>query len=325
MAVEVSGGREQQLLAEAAEESEYASLADLTPAVMARVTAQRGVDYATALLYDRLLRAPEHGPAIEQLSALRGASPQAGLLSGVTCAVAPGAFYREFPHTGADGRILRDAAEQFGCRATLIPSSSTGTLRENAQAILRWLEQNRSEPIILASVSKGGADVKAALALDGAHEIFRPVVAWVDVCGILDGSPMVNWLLARRLRTAFYRLLFRWRGYNFDVIRDLRHGAGAPLDFPLRLPRDLYALHVIGFPLTGHMTNRLSRTFRQRIASGGPNDGCVMLADVCRLPGVVYPVWGADHYMRPSWELRALARAIFAHLAARYSQKELRA
>ncbi len=322
MNLEAVAGEDRQVLAEVAEQPQLTSLADLTHQALARVTVERGIDYATALLYDRLIHSEKHWPAIECLNHLRGAPPNASALAGVTCAVAPGAFYREFPHTGADGQILREAAEQFGCRTTLIPSSSTGTLRENAQAILRWLDEHRNEPVILASVSKGGSDVKTALAMKGAQETFRHVLAWVNVCGILDGSPMVNWLLVRPLRLAFYRLLFGWRGYNFDVIRDLRYGAGAPLDSPLRLPPHLRAIHVIGFPLTAHMTNRLSRTLRQRIAPLGPNDGSVMLADVCGWPGVVYPVWGADHYLRPSWELRTLARAIFAYLAAPVRQKE---
>jgi hypothetical protein len=257
------------------------------------------------------------------LNALKSAAPEAHALAHMTVAIAPGAFYREFPHTGADGRLLRETAEKFGCRTELIPASSTGSLAENARVILDWLHGHRQQPVILASVSKGGSDIKLALSLPGAEEAFQHVAAWISVCGILDGSPNVHWLLRRPLRCAFYRTLFRLRGYNFDVIRDLRHGPGAPLDFPLRIPPHIAAMHVVGFPLTSHLTNRLSRTLHGRIAAEGPNDGAIRLIDACRWPGVVYPVWGADHYLRPSWELRHLAKALFAYLAESLARKEL--
>jgi hypothetical protein len=310
------------LLAQAAQDSHAPEWEYLDQAAVALLTSERGIDYTTAVLYDRLIRSRTHGPVIAQIERLRHEPAQAPSLAGMTCAVAPGAFYREFPHTGADGRILRDAAEQFGCRTTVIPTASTGALESNATAILDWLRANTTRPVILASVSKGGSDVKAALARPGAAEAFQHVVAWVSVCGILDGSPMVNWLLHRRVRLAFYRFLFRWRGYNFDVIRDLRYGPGAPLNGALRLPRRLEPIHVIGFPLSQHMTNRLTCTLRQRIAALGPNDGSILLADACRWPGVVLPVWGADHYLRPSWELRTLARAIFAYLGRQVLHQE---
>jgi hypothetical protein len=39
-----------------------------------------------------------------------------------------------------------------------------------------------------------------------------------------------------------------------------------------------------------------------------------VLADACAVPGLIYPVWGSDHYMRPVWELRSLAGALLTHL-----------
>jgi hypothetical protein len=325
MSAQVSdaAAEDRRLLEEAAAFSEAGSIEELTAPFLLRLTQTRGVDFATAVLYERLRTSPHHGAAIARLDELRSAAPEPHALSEFTVAVAPGAFYREFPHTGADGRLLREAAEKFGANAALIPATSTGSLAENARSILEWLRTHREQPMILASVSKGGSDIKTALSLPGAAEAFRHVVAWISVCGILDGSPNVNWLLSRPLRCAFYRVLFRLRSYNFDVIRDLRHGPGSPLNCPLRLPSHVTAIHVVGFPLTSHLTNRLSRTLHSRVAALGPNDGAIRLIDACQWPGVVYPVWGADHYLRPSWELRSLAKALFAYLAESVARKEI--
>lgn len=316
MTADSSTDFEKRLLERAAKTVEYPRLQDLTAEVLREVTARHGIDFATSLLFDRVINSADHRPAIARLDELRQSNGSSDFVAppNVTFAIAPGAFYTEFPHTGADGRILRNQAEKAGFRTATIPVSSTGTLSGNAAVIRDWLDQQPSEKIILASVSKGGSDIKYALSAENAAHTFRNVVGWINVSGILDGSPMVNWALARRMRTLFYRSVFWLRGYDFRVIQDLRWGAGSLLDFELSLPEHMSMINVVGLPLTGHMTNRLSRTFRKRIASLGPNDGSVMLADACRLPGVVYPVWGADHYMRPSWALRTLAFALLQYI-----------
>jgi hypothetical protein len=276
------------------------------------VSRREGIDFATTLLFDRVKNAPRHAPFIRRIDELRARPlPKRRLLA--TLAIAPGAFYREYPHTGADGRILIEQAQKLAAPTCVIPTGSTGTLAGNARQIVDWLTRRPGdETIILASVCKGGSDIKLALARS--PESFRNVAAWISVCGVLDGSPMVNWLRAYRLRCLFYRLLFFVRRLDFRVIADLAHGAGTPLDFELTLPSNLTTVHVIGFPLVEHLTNRLARTCHRRIAALGPNDGAIVLADACAVPGLIYPAWGSDHYMRPVWELRRLAGALLTYL-----------
>ncbi len=267
-----------------------------------------GIDAATALLFDRVRQAPRHGEFIRAVDEIKS-RPLSQKRLRATLVVAPGALYREYPHTGADGAILCEQAQKLGAVTHVIPVRSTGTLAENARQIADWLSRRPAdESIVLASVSKGGSDVKCALAQY--PKAFDNVVAWISVCGILDGSPLVNWLQARKWQSAIYRLLFFLRRLDFRVLTDLAYGRGAPLDFELAVPPHLQVVHVVGFPLIEHLTNRLARTSHRRIAEHGPNDGAVLLADACSQPGRIYPVWGSDHYLRPVWELRALAGAL---------------
>jgi hypothetical protein len=106
------------------------------------------------------------------------------------------------------------------------------------------------------------------------------------------GTPLVAWLFSNRLRVLWFRLLFWWRGYDFSAVPELGRGPGTPLAPELRLPDYLRAIHVVGFPLAQHMSNRLARRCYRRVQALGPNDGAGILADVSRLPGVIYPVWG---------------------------------
>jgi hypothetical protein len=305
------------ILARAAEWPHDRDLAELTPERLRAIAAAEGTDFATALLYDRIVNSPEQGPFIERVESL-GDEDDIAVPPNTLLAVAPGAFYVEFPHTGADGQMLRDEAARMGIRSELIPSHSFGRLADNARVLSDWLAARPAdETIILVSLSKGGSDVKTALAAPAAGRAFRNVAVWINLCGLLAGTPLAGWVLRNRLRTLWFRLLLWWRGYDFSVIRELEYGPGTPLHGELRLPSHLRAVHVVGFPLQRHLTNRLARRCYGRVQSLGPNDGAgIVLADVARLPGNVYPVWGADHYMRPAGtDMRDLARRLL--LAAR--------
>jgi hypothetical protein len=230
-------------------------------------------------------------------------------------AVAPGAFYREFPETGGDGRLLRQHVAAYGCRTAVIPTHSQGSAAENGRVIRDWLAEHPHEKVLLASLSKGSADIKAALAEPDTGSVFRSVVAWLNLSGLTDGSPAVSRLRQSKLRSAFGRLLCWWKGIDFAVLGQLEWGPGTVLDFPLVLPPHVRLISVAGFPLRRHFTSGALRRFHRRMAALGPNDGLMLLSDVCALPGLVYPVWGADHRLRPAWDIRRLVAALACYLA----------
>ncbi|HEX5716774.1 MAG TPA: hypothetical protein VF179_11495 [Thermoanaerobaculia bacterium] len=273
-----------------------------------------GIDAATERLYRSVLESPLHGPFIRRVDEIcRQPAPGAWGRDAVL-AIVPGASYREHLTSGADGRLVREEAERIGCATDLVPLATTGTLRQNARILCDWLAAQPVRPVILASLSKGGPDVKMALAEPDAERAFRNVAAWISLCGILDGTPMADWLLSRSPGAVLIRLYHRLRGQSTDFLRDLRYGPGSTLDFPLGLPRHIRLISIVGFPLQEHLTRRVSRRCHGRLSALGPNDGGLILADVCALPGLLYPIWGADHYLQPKQDVRALVRAILQYL-----------
>lgn len=283
----------------------------LTPEVLRELTAREGCDFATALLHRRIVESERHGPFLRAL----GEPCETAPASGVRVAIVPGAFYRENPRTGADGRVALEVAEQLGLPVEIVPVSSTGALAENADVIREWLLAQRGGPLILVSVSKGGSDLKTALARPDAGRVFERVIGWVNLCGILDGTPMADWLLSASLLARANRFVYRIRGRSLDFLTDLRRQPGCALDFPLTLPSHLRAVHVVGFPLRRHLQNGLVRRCHARLAAFGPNDGSMLLADAPGWPGQLCPVWGADHYLRPRVEVRGLLGALLCALA----------
>lgn len=229
--------------------------------------------------------------------------------------MAPGAFYQELKGTGGDGRLLSKQVAAYGCRTAVIPTRSMGTVTENGRIIRDWLGERPHERILLASISKGAADIKAALALPDAQAAFRTVAAWLNLSGLPHGTPIANWLFERKLATLFYRAAFWWKGLDIEVLRQTAWGPGAILDFPMSLPAHVKLISVVGFPLRRHFTTKTLHRYHRRLAPRGPNDGLLLLTDPCTLPGLVYPVWGADHNLRPAWGIRRLIAALAYYLA----------
>jgi hypothetical protein len=280
---------------------------DLTEEVLRQVAAEEGLDFATALLFDRLAQSPEHGPFLARIAAAAEPSSREPMWRELTVAVVPGAFYIEDRRSGADGEHVLGAVRHLGGRAERVPLRSFGRLEENAAILLEWLGRRPQEKVVLVSLSKGGAEVKLALASPGAGEALRNVLGWISLSGLYHGTPLVSWLLRQRWRLPLIRLLFWLRGYDFGALRQLERRPGGLLDFELRPPEHLRIIHVIGFPLVQHLSCPLAVRGHRRIGPLGPNDGGpILLADVHNLPGVVYPVWGADHYLRPAWDIRRL-------------------
>jgi len=286
-----------------------------TAAQMREISARVGIDAATKQLYRSVLNSPQHGPFIRRIDHIcEQRAPQAWR-GDATLVIVPGAFYRENPRSGADGRTVRELAESIGCPTALIPIASRGSLKQNARIICDWLANHPKPPVILASLSKGGADLKMALNEPDAPRAFNNVAAWINLCGILDGSPIAQWLLSANPAVLLNRAYFTLRGQGLGFLREVFYGPGTPLDFELQLPANVRMITIAGFPLRQHLCTGLARRCHRRLTHLGPNDGSLILADVCALPGLIYPIWGADHYLRPETDVRRLVLAILQYLS----------
>ena len=273
------------------------------------IARQGGLDFATAVLHDRLLRKAECGDFFRTVCEAK-AEPE---IHADVIGVVPGAFYETHRDTGADGARVLSIARRLGCEAELIPVRSFGRLEENAATILQWIKSQAGRRIALISLSKGSAEVKYALSLPRAGEIFAQVAAWVSFSGMVQGTPLVDWLWARRLRWWAVRLMLWWGRHDAEALEQLRHGTGTLLEEWPEMPAHLRVVHVYGFPLERHLQHRWAPRGYNRLATMGPNDGGgILLEDLLGLPGIVCPIWGADHYLAPSWDATPLLERVVA-------------
>jgi hypothetical protein len=283
-------------------------------------SAAESLDEATARLYRSVCESEPHREfiaTIEQLMRETASAPPPP--DDTTLVIVPAAFYRENPRSGADGHIVRAQAEALGWKVESIPLASDGSTLANARTISDWLVAHGGGRLVLVSLSKGGSDLKVALAQADAARAFERVAGWINLCGILDGTPLSDWLLSWQVEAALSRLYYRMLGITVDFVRDLRRERGGPLDFPLRLPAHMQLISIVGFPLRKHMTSGLARRCYDRVAPHGPNDGVIVLCDVCAQPGLIYPIWGADHLLRSGTEINRLLRAMLLFVSRQLS------
>lgn len=305
---------DRELLQQAANWPGPKQLNELNDELLCELSRTNGIDFATAVLYRAISSSDDHGPLMRYMNELLQHPPVNHDALDAALVIAPGAFYREHPHTGAGGESLCRIATELGCRTHVIPTQSVGSTATNGHIIRDWLSDSDEENIILCSLSKGGADVKMALAQPDASDAFRNVAAWINVGGITSGSAMATWILGRPLLATIYHALFWWRGQDFRFVRDIARRPGSPLDFKVSAPPHLKVIHLVGFPLSCHLRKRPTGRWHRRLARYGPNDGATILADSCDVPGLILPVWGDDHYLNMRHSPERLLAALLHYL-----------
>jgi hypothetical protein len=307
--------REIEILRLASDWPEYPTVKSLTPTVLQEITHREGIDFATALLFDRFRKSPSHADFICQIDRLRQSPVTSQRTREAKIVLVPGALYLERPDLGGDGRLVRETAINCGWPFEFIPLASTGSVFENAKCIHQWLLKHRDEKIILVSLSKGGKDLITSFDLMDAQPDLHNIAAWVNVCGPLNGSLMADWVLSSRICSGLFRIQFWLQRRNFKFITELRHRPNEIEKLSRRLPHNLRIINVVGFPFSQHFNSAFSRFCHRKLSAHGPNDGTILLSDLCAWPGEIYPVWGADHYFRPEALAREVVTAILEYLA----------
>lgn len=270
-----------------------------------KLSQSRGLHFATAALYHRLLEIPINAAFANEVQ--NAWEPKVSPVEMI--GVVPGAFYRQHRHTGADGKRILEIAASLGLRAETIPVRSFGSLADNAEVIAGWLEVRKHHRMLLVSLSKGSSDVKRALMRPDAADCFSNVAAWVSFSGIVQGTPLIGWLKSHSLRHFGVRLLLRLQGHRPSTLAELQWGDNSPLTPWPKLPEGMRLVHVYGFPLQHQLRHPWAPRAYRRIQALGPNDGGgVLLGDLVGLPGIVFPVWGADHYLCPDWDITPLLK-----------------
>jgi hypothetical protein len=253
-------------------------------------------------------------------AALRGPlAPPAGQ-SRYLFVLVPGWLYRTNPESGADLARPRRVLAAHGYAVQLAEIDENGTVEANGDALAAELERLAGDGrrLVLVSTSKAGPETQ--LALDRLERAGKAghVAAWVNIGGLLNGTPLADhwdawprsWLVA---------LAFVFRGHGTASIGSMTTDARRARFAELRLPPGILAVTYIGAPRASEV-NPDAQSDYAIIAPYGPNDGMTLLADALVPQGVTVVERGLDHYFAaPDLDRRiaAMAQAVLETLAER--------
>lgn len=277
-----------------------------TREALAAIASRHGVDFATALFYDRVRRAPQNRALVEAIERADDPAAAPVRVRGRVL-IAPALFYRERPDIGGDGLAIQIAARAAGLDVEVLPVDSAGTARENGRHLRTLLAERCTDRTVLVSLSKGAADVRVAL------ESMPPppgLRAWVIVSGLLHGTPAIDQIMQRWWRRLGLRLLLARYRAPLELVEEFSARGPSPLNRPAAAPDGLLVINLFGCPLSDHLGTRFGRRRHRELAPLGPNDGLTLLRDAIVEPGLAYPLWGADHYFRTPEVPRVLSRLI---------------
>jgi hypothetical protein len=216
--------------------------------------------------------------------------------------------------TGADFAKPRRIISGLGIENRLIEIDPNGAVEHNAAIIADTLSRYvaAGRQIVLVSASSGGPAAAQALGelLTAAQS--RPVKAWVNIGGILQGSPVADHYL-RWPRSWLMRAVLLFKGWSLESVRSMSAEKSRPRFNRLHFPEHLLIINYIGIPLSGDISERARDTYRV-LRKLGPNDGFTLITDEIAPRSVTIANLGIDHFFNEDPEIGlktvALARTV---------------
>lgn len=205
--------------------------------------------------------------------------------------------------TGADFARPRQLASQIGFENHLVELVSTGSVEENAEVLQETVHRYASsgKKILIAGASSAGPVIHLALSERIVPDDLRFIKAWLNLGGILQGSPLLDYL-QEKPRRLFFDLVVWASGWEKEAITSMSAARSRPRFERLRLHENLLIVNYIGIPLSGQLT-KYSKDKYPLLRAYGPNDGLTLLTDIQAPGGLTITSLGNDHFIAEDPEI----------------------
>jgi hypothetical protein len=258
------------------------------------------VDFAALYFADQIAHAPVNRRfriALDHAyNYTRKALPQDRVKLPATAAdyevlVVPIYLYKRLIGSGADLAAPRAALKKVGLTCHFVETQDDGAIEANADLVAAAIRarMQSGRRLIVISASKSSPEVALALTrLEPAET--RHVAAWINVAGVLQGTPLVG----ERL---FQELEFLVGEIDVAGKESLTTARGRQRFDSFHVPEHLLVVNYLGIPVTGSISFWGRRGFYS-LRKHGPNDGISLLSDMIMPGGVTLADLENDHFMR---------------------------
>lgn len=283
------------------------------------------VDFAALFLADHLLNDRCNKELNERFE--RYLNDETGLEAGISSSYqilfVPGWHYVENGHvTGADFAEPRELAARMGFENYLVPLPQTGSVEESANVLAAAIVQHSrsGKKIILAGASSAGPVIHLTLGeLLGENEL-KSISAWLNIGGILQGTPFIDYFEKRPQRWLFNAYV-RLKGFDKQAILSMSTAPSRRRFARLQLAPGIVVINYMGIPLSGQL-GQYSKTGYRMLRSDGPNDGLALLSDEIAPGSLTVVALGNDHFFAEDPEIDRKTVALMK-LIVTYSGKAM--
>jgi hypothetical protein len=206
----------------------------------------------------------------------------------------PGFVYRSHPENGADFAKPRRHLENLGIRHQFLETNESGSVEANAAQLATALRSAGDEHIVLVSASKAGAEVALALGQLLSAEESLKIDAWINIGGLLGGTPLADQAF-HPLRRWIVGLALWWKGWGSEGLRSLRTSESSRRLASLEISSRIPIINLVAATLSGD-PSKLGQDGYRKLRHEGPNDGLALLADQILPETYTLLRFGDDHF-----------------------------
>ncbi len=218
----------------------------------------------------------------------------------------PGWHWKTRSDTGADLEFQRRILASFGLQSTLVETNEHGTVEENGLLIATAIKHASSlnKPVVIISVSKGGAETAYALGAELNNDQISNVKGWLNIGGLIAGSSLVDYSSHDPKR--WLRSIGFAEDTPVSAFNGLKTHVASKRLAALSFPNNLTVINYVGVPFASSVNEKAKYSYTL-LASKGPNDGAALTQEMLMPNGHTVLEMGLDHYMRSR---RAMNRAL---------------
>ncbi|MCB1176739.1 MAG: hypothetical protein KDK36_04075 [Leptospiraceae bacterium] len=271
------------------------SFEELNHEILKQLTKEHGIEMSSAIFFTKLIDNSKSSKFIDLLNQTKVNFSSLPKFDGEVW-ILPAGFYRDIPEFDGDGELIRKIGTHFGLKSRLIELDPKGTISANSEIIIEELSKDTPENLFLFSISKGTADLR--IALEKKPELQSKIKSWVSIGGLFKNNPLADKVLNKNtISLLLQKTVLQILGIPMEFISEFSSKTGILKDEVNIIVKN--QINVIAVPLPSHMQGNILKRYKI-LAHHGPNDGYSLLLDSSLPSGLIYPIWGTDHYFRSS-------------------------
>ena len=288
------------------------------------ISANFSVDFAALFLADRLWSIEENRKlkkTFNQFLEEKDATPYSppSYFSSYLVLFVPGWDYVDHGHiTGADFASPRELVTNLGIENHLVQISPHGSVEENAHYLTKEIigYSKSGKMIILGGASSAGPAIHLSLGEQLNKEQLQFVKAWINLGGILQGSPLIEYL--QEWPRSWGVNIYMWlRGWHHHELMSMAVEPSRKRFERLSISEDVLIINYLGVPLSGQVSIH-SQDKYPLFAPEGPNDGLTLLTDAIAPNSMTIIAVGRDHFLaedpRIDAKTIALTKTVISYL-----------